>query len=218
MNRIKYDTFKEHLGRQEKEPCILLAQDLLNSGQADVIELYEGLLMPALNNIHDGDGGSPAAVWQEHIRSAIVRSILEGCYPRLLQERERRGYPRNGKKVLVLCPRDEYHEIGARMAADFFTVCGYDALFIGANTPEATIAEAVEALKPDNLAISVTNYYNLSAARKAIEGIRYRPGHPPKILAGGHAFYQNPDIYKQIGADACLRTFEDIEALAKEEA
>jgi methanogenic corrinoid protein MtbC1 len=118
--------------------------------------------------------------------------------------------------VIVVCPPEELHEIGARMVTDFFTLLGFDAIFVGANTPQADILEAIGYVKPQYIAISVSNYYNLVAARKMISGIyelREMTGADFKIIVGGLAFEQNPGACDDVGVDSLLHNFEDIKNL-----
>jgi methanogenic corrinoid protein MtbC1 len=133
-------------------------------------------------------------------------------------EASRRVDARN-ETVLVLCPEKELHELGARMVADFFTLHGYKSVFIGANTPREQIRAAVTTEKPAVLAVSVTDYFNLVEAGKAIARLRETLSSQglsgTRIFVGGHAFSENPDMVRQIRADGLLRTYEDIGSLTK---
>jgi methanogenic corrinoid protein MtbC1 len=100
------------------------------------------------------------------------------------------------------------------MVADFFTMCGYDVTFVGANTPKNSFLSAIDIVKPKYVAISVTNYYNLVYTQKIITEIRKRKQKESKIIVGGRAFNQNPDVYSEIGADLLLQTFNDIRSLS----
>jgi len=104
------------------------------------------------------------------------------------------------------------------MATDFFTLCGLEATFVGANTPRDEILDAIGYIKPIYLAISVSNYYNLLAARKTIQKtgeISKTLGHDLKVIVGGYAFEQNPCTCDDVGADLLLHTFADIKQLSE---
>ena len=119
-------------------------------------------------------------------------------------------------KVVVLCPTEEYHEIGARMVSDFFTLLGYTVTFVGANTPLDNIIAGIKQFDPKYVAISVSNFYNLSATRRTVSRLiktRSTSGLKFKIIVGGHAFKTNLNEYKQMGADLQLQTFSDIKSL-----
>jgi MerR family transcriptional regulator, light-induced transcriptional regulator len=68
----------------------------------------------------------------------------------------------------------------------------------------------------DYVAISVSNPYNLIAARKAIEKIKQADS-KVLVLVGGNAFNHNKNVYKEIGADGYLNSFQDIMKLAEED-
>jgi methanogenic corrinoid protein MtbC1 len=205
--------FLAALDREDKESAVHLAKQMLEAGEVGIVQLYNDVLAPALNDWGCLEGDSDICVWREHVRSSIVRTILEIAYPYMLKERDARGTPRKAVAVTVLCPPDELHEIGPRMVADFFTLAGYDVTFVGANTPIDDLITAVRQVRPRYVAISVTNFYHLIAVRKAIERLR---GHLPEgteILVGGRAFGTNPGKAMEVGADRLLGTFEDIQAL-----
>jgi methylmalonyl-CoA mutase cobalamin-binding subunit len=102
------------------------------------------------------------------------------------------------------------------MAADLFTLAGFDVIFIGANAPSGVIASAVEHLRPDVLSISVSNYFHIPTAARELKEIRARVAKMPLVVVGGAAFEHNPEAGPAMGADRVLSTFEDIRALAKE--
>ena len=208
-----YGEFISLLSQENKEKCVDFVLSRLSKGELDIATLYDEILAPALNSIVCEFEDTDIFVWKEHVKSAIVRTIIECCFPHVIRERDARYGGRMGEKVLVVCPVDEYHEIGAKMVADYFTLCGYDATFVGANTPGMNIVAAVSDAKPKYLAISVSNYYNIVAAEKAIAKIREAGHRNLKIIVGGNAFRKNPDEYRRIGADMLLQTFEDIKDL-----
>ena len=102
------------------------------------------------------------------------------------------------------------------MTADFFTLCGFDVTFVGANTPQEDIIEAVGTLQPAYVGVSVTSSYNLVAARRTIQqllDVRTRTGGTFKIPVGGGAFAGNPGMVDTLGADMLANSYADILAL-----
>jgi methanogenic corrinoid protein MtbC1 len=212
MNPL-FPEFISHLEKENKESVLHFVLSKLDNKEIDIITLYEDLLKPALNDMKC-DGPDELCIWKEHVRSSIIRAIIENCYLYVLKERDEKYSPKkNGKKVLVICPTEELHEIGPRMVTDFFTLCGYNVIFIGANTPKKSFISAVDIIKPQYIALSVTNYYNLVATQRVIEELRKQKYKDFKIIVGGHAFDRNPDISSDMGADLLLKTFKDIREL-----
>lgn len=208
-----YQEFAKALEREDKERAVHLVMQLLDAGDVGIVQLYTEVLAPALNEWECRDREDLTCIWREHVRSSIVRTILEMAYPHVLRERDAAGTERRGARVAVVCPPEELHEIGPRMVADFFTLVGYDVTFVGANTPIETFIASVGQVKPRYVAVSVTNYYNLVALRRAIERIRDSLPEGTEILVGGKAFERRPELADELGADRLLATFEDIRAL-----
>ena len=208
-----YDRFVDYLLREDKAGAIRYAIEVLETGSIAVNDLYEMVLGPALNQFHCPENDA-TCIWREHVRTSIVRSIVEICYPYVLKAKEAPGFVAVKKTVLVVCPPEEYHEVGARMAADFFELAGFDVVYVGANTPNRDILSAVEHVRPDVLAVSVTNYYNLVKAHAFIEAIA--ASHPSiRIVLGGAAF-KDPKHVECVGCGEPRQSFSSIRALASE--
>jgi methanogenic corrinoid protein MtbC1 len=212
-----YTEFLSALEKEDREKCLEIVFDFLSREKAGIPALYNDILRPALNGIGDENEPQKIRIWKEHVRSSIVRTVIECCFPYVIKERDRGGIQKKNKSVIVICPDGEYHELGARMASDFFTLAGYDAVFIGSSTPRDEFVDVVNVLKPGYIALSVTNHFNLVSAKRIIENIRAKGGSKVKILAGGHAFSRNPEAWREIGADVLVNTYEDIKKLGEGE-
>ncbi len=198
---------------EDREKCVSWALEKVVSKELDILTLYSEILAPALNDMKCKDEEAAICIWKEHVRSSIVRTVIESCYPLVLKERAARGAKNTGVRAVVVCPSEELHEIGARMVADFFTLCGYEVTFVGANTPLDDFLAAIEVVRPRYICVSVTNHYNLVAARKVITRIRAKAGKDATIVVGGRAFRRNPETAREMGADLLLDSFEDIRKL-----
>lgn len=198
----------------EKTKAVNLALSMLDEQKITIVDLYQTILMPALNEIECAEEDTKC-IWQEHIRTNIVRTIIESAYVYIVQYlKDNKVKPLN-KKVLVVCPTDEYHEIGARMATDFFMLNGYDVTYIGANSPLEVIVSAVEVEQPDILAVSVTNIYHLSATKHMVEVIK-NTSPKVKVYGGGQAF-SSPRTKEAVSPDEVLWTYDDFVQVAKGE-
>jgi len=213
----KYEKqFSILLEQEKKQQAYEFALELLQNGTINVIELYSDVLTPSLNHMQCSLQDKKMCVWKEHVRTAIVRTIVESCYPFVIKERDKLSIQNKGTAV-VLCPPEEYHDLGAKMAADFLTICGYDVVFVGSNTPYEDFYNAVGTIKPDIIAISVSNYYNLVVTKKIIEDIRKKTKNDVKIIVGGYAFSGDLEKVKMVGADYYAETFDDIKAISEKE-
>ncbi|MBN2853448.1 MAG: cobalamin B12-binding domain-containing protein [Clostridia bacterium] len=212
-----YKEFKVFFDDENKEEAVKYILKKLKSGEIDVVDLYSQVLTPVLNNIECDLEDKKLCIWKEHIKTAIIRTIVENCYPYVI---ERRNLDKRTSKgvATVLCPPDEYHDLGARMISDFFTICGYESIFVGGNTPYKDFYNAINKIRPAVIAISVSNYYHLVATKKMIEEIKSTADYPVKIVVGGYAFHDDTENkLKTVGADYYSRSFKDIEALSNNE-
>ncbi len=213
MHRL-FSQFNQHLEHFDKIACVRFVTDALQKKNVDIVTLYNEILSPALTQPVYLSTQQTIGVWEEHVRTSIVRTVLENCYPYVVNERDYSYHSPPRCKVIVVCPAEELHEIGARMVMDFFTLCGYDVTFIGANTPQDEIVNAIHHIKPGYVAISITNYYNLVAARRTVSRISGQKGSLDfKIILGGLACRYQTNTCLDMGADMVLQTFEDIRQL-----
>jgi methanogenic corrinoid protein MtbC1 len=209
-----YPEFLALVDAEDRAGCSAWALAKLDSGELDIPTLYLGFLAPALNEFKCANDQARFCVWKEHLRSSIIRTVLESCYPRVMAEKKKAWGGKKGPAVLVVCPAEEFHEIGARIVTDFFHLAGFDATFVGANTPRSDILAAIEYLKPLYVAISVSSPYNLVEARRVVAEIRQagKDGGAAglKVIVGGNAFSKNPDAAKGLGADMFLAGCDEI--------
>ncbi len=209
-----YDQFYQYFTEENKEMAVTYILDQLERGEVDVVTLYEKILAPMLNHLTCELEDKRICIWKEHVKTAIVRTIVECCYPYVLAMKKELNLPARGVAA-ILCPPDEYHDLGARMVADFFTICGYQAIYVGSNTPYKDFYNAVHVIRPEIAAISVSNYYNLFVTKKMIEELKAAVGDQLTIIVGGYAFEDAPEKYKLVGADCYTRSFDDIRRLAE---
>lgn len=206
--------FMEHIKSEDKESALNLCINALRNKSISVVDLYQTILTPALNSVVYEYKDEEDLIWREHVRSGIIRNIVECTYPYVLEERK--NYRENNYgNIIIICPQFEEHELGARMVSDFFTIAGYKSIFIGANTPEKTVLKAIEIVEPKYVCISVTNYYNLVPVKKIINKVKESANKDIKFVLGGSAFLSNPGSYKDVGGDYFLNSFQDILKLNK---
>lgn len=199
----KYQEFLELLNQERKDECVIYIMELFNSGFS-VKEVYEQYIIPSLAEYECNSDVEEICIWKEHTRTSIIRTILESSYPYLIKQKKEKI----NKSIIVACPQLEYHEIGAIINTNFFILEGFDAKYIGANTPSEQIISAVKILKPDYLALSITNYYNIVATKKLIETLK-EDNKEIKVIIGGQAT-KNPLTIAQLKYDYILQSYEDI--------
>jgi len=218
MNResaiaLLYEAFTRALSARDKARCIQLAREALDSESISIPELYEGVLAMSLYQIASNDKEQKISIWEEHVQSGIVRSVIEISYPYILKMLKKEGNEQLPVAV-VFCQEEEYHELGARMATDFLTLLGFEAVFIGANTPAEDALAAVVALKPKLVCISVTSFFHLTKLQNLIQGMRALmvAGRVSQfsIVAGGYAVNNTPGVAAQLKPDYFASCYSDL--------
>lgn len=199
------------LQTEDKQEALRLCLDALEQKKISVADLYERILSPALAHVVEEYPETDDLIWREHIRSGIIRTIIESAYPYVIEERK----DFNGEQVVVMCPEYEDHELGARMATDFYRLEGFDATFVGARTPLTTVLKALEIVQPQYLVISVTNFFNFISVRSTVETLKKEAGYDLTIILGGRAVEANPGVADFVGADLALQDYEAVRRLTE---
>ena len=211
--------FQEALRHHDRALASKVAMDALSLGDIDVRILYEDILAPSLNFISSNLKQQEVPIWEEHVQSNIVRTVLEQAFPYVIQESKLKNsnISQANHRALVFCLEEEYHEIGARMTTDFLTILGFDALFIGANTPAAEIIRAIQHFKPILIGCSLTNYYHLTKLHTFVDRLKTEtPDLSFKVLVGGYAVFHTSNVKTLIHADYYANTFEDLKQIKED--
>lgn len=208
-----YNDMLTALMKEDKEAATKIAVDALENQHVGIVDLYEHVLTPALAHVIEEYPADDDLIWREHVRSGIIRTIIELAYPYVMEQRKDVEGPR--EKVIVMCPEYEDHELGAKMASDFFKLEGFDSLFVGARTPLETVLKAIEIVQPRYLVISVTNFLNMVSVKRTIERIKEANGQDLMIVIGGRAIQANPKVVTDLGADLHLKGYDDIKTLGE---
>lgn len=202
------EEFTSLLEKENRKEALEFILSLLEKKNYSLMEVYEHILAPSLNTMKS-TGNEEEDIWKEHVRTSIIRTIVENCFPYVMKEREEKYGVTSHKTVAVVCPQDEHHELGARMITDYFTMLGYNAVFVGSNTPKEVFVAGLKSQKLDYIALSITNPYHLVSARNTIAKIR-EANKDTKIIAGGYAIKKLGDRKESLGADYYMTTFDDI--------
>ena len=207
-----YEKFLSYLKKEDKKHSVLYALSLLDENKLTIKELYANILAPSLIHFECDVDDEDICIWKEHTRTSIIRTILESVYQYIIKSIDETKTIH--KKIVVLTPAFEYHEIGAIMVSHMMMLEGFDANYIGANTPKHDIISALRAYHPDFIALSVTNPYNIVVTQQICDEIkRFFP--EIKIILGGQAF-ANQAAISSVKYDYLLSDFDAIKTFADE--
>jgi methanogenic corrinoid protein MtbC1 len=184
------------LERDRAAALRVVLDDGLGAGVA-VPDLYLGVIQRAQHEIGRLWQANRVSVAEEHIATGISQLAVSLLYPSLPRA------PANGRHALVACVGGEWHDLGARMVADFYEMAGFSVRYLGANVPVDGLVAMVREDPPDLLALSVTMTFNADALRLAVEGVRDAVGDTLRLAVGGHACSWAPGLGRSVGADVC---------------
>ena len=170
----------------DRTGAVSASMEALDAGTT-ITDLY-GTLSELLVEVGSMWQRGAAEVWQEHLATGIVRTIVEA-----LAFRVREAAPGELRSVVLLAaPEDEYHDLGLRMLADRFTLAGWKAHFLGPDLPASEAIAAVHELDADALALSASTHFHRLALRIYVVAVgRACPN--VRIWVGGPAFAHGQD-------------------------
>jgi methanogenic corrinoid protein MtbC1 len=175
--------------------CLKLVEQSIQTAD-ELKNFYLDVVWPAMYRIGLLWETNQITVAEEHLATAIVGRVMAALYPRFAQFTVSRG------TAIVSAGPNEFHEIGARMVADFMEMDGWDVTYLGANTPATEIMEFLKRQKPFMIALSVATVFNLDYAQQMIKLIREtEETRDIKVMVGGLAFNTMPELWRQMGAD-----------------
>jgi methanogenic corrinoid protein MtbC1 len=183
------DRIDQALAARDRTAAVEEAFFAVRERGLDIDSLYTRVLGPLLADTGTAWQRGAERVWEEHFASATVRTIVEGLYPDVMRESARR--PRRDQTVVLACPPGEQHDLGLRMLSDRMQLAGWDAHFLGADTPVEEIAAAAEALDADLIALSAATHYNRMLLREVVDKLKALVP-STRIGVGGPAFEADP--------------------------
>jgi len=169
--------------------------EALKSGQSTT-SLYTEVLLPAQREIgrlwHIGD----ITIAEEHMVTSTTQRAMS-----VLSQHSSRKAP-NGKTIIAASVATNAHDIGIRAIADLYQMAGWRVIYLGSDIPVDDLPPMISYFDADLLVLSATLDVQIPQVSATIRDIRKRCEKQIKILVGGYAFDQAPEMAKSVGADA----------------
>ncbi len=175
-----YQDYLKALLAGKRFECHELVQNLLGA-DIEMKVLYTDLFQRSMYEVGELWETNKISVAVEHLATAITESLFSLVYPRIFSAEH------IGKKAIISCVANEFHQIGGKMVADIFELNGWDGYFLGANTPAKALLRLIDEKEPDIVGLSLAIYFNMENLLKVIEMIRSNFRNIP-LLVGGQAF------------------------------
>lgn len=177
INEVYFLDYTNGLLQGDKEKCIGIVEKVL-SEKVEIQDVYVDLFQRSLYHIGKMWEQGQLSIADEHLGTEITKSLMNKYAPKI------KSNNKVGKTALISCVDKEFHEIGARMAADVFELNGWDTYFLGACTPTREIVKFIEIKKPDVVGLSFNFYMNVMRLLEVIDHIKKNFPHQ-QIIVGG---------------------------------
>lgn len=172
-----------------------------------LVDAYGGVLIAAQREVgalwHLGE----LNIAEEHLVTSTTERAMA-----VLADRAVRREP-VGKTVLAATVAGNRHGLGVRILCDLFAMDGWRAICLGADVPAADLAASSVYFNADLVLLSAALPSQLKETMRSIDALRALPDKDLKILVGGPAFQDVPDLWQRLGADGHAVGLESIVAL-----
>ncbi len=163
------------------------------------LDVYEKILAPAMHEAGRLWQRNEITVSHEHIITRATERIMA----QLVDLTPAR--PHRELSALTVALGDAEHDLGARMAADAFSMCGWHVSFLGSNVPVNDVVRYIEGVSVDVVGCSAARPHDVLAIRELIDEFETKPI-APLVLVGGGAFDRHPELWRRIRADGHAAT------------
>ena len=200
-----YQTYLNSLLKSDRGACLDIVTTFLED-KIEIRELYTELFQKSMYRVGELWEINEISVAREHLATTITENMLSITYPHIFTGLQ------SEKKAIISCTANEYHQLGGKMVADIFELHGWDAHFLGVNTPVNELLTCIDEIKPDLVGLSLAVYFNIAALEATLEAIHVHFNNLD-ILVGGHAFiWGGTGVLKKFPGTNYLASLAQLEA------
>ena len=163
---------------------------------------YMDILLPAQREVgrlwHAGELG----IAEEHMVTAATQRTMSVLVSQAAKQ------PANGYTVVVAAVAGNVHDVGLQALADMYQLSGWRVIFVGSDIPMQDIPTMLTFFEADLLMLGATLATHIPRVEQAIRSIRERCERPVRVVVGGAAFDEAPDLWERIGSDGYAPTID----------
>ncbi len=190
--------FAAALDSTDHAACLAVCQGLYKAGTT-LPEIFQSIIYPVMVDVGVRWEHGEIGVAEEHAATAIVNTVLSALYFLIDQS------PAPHSIALVASVPDERHEMGAWMMAMCLELDGWDVIYLGADTPAASIVATVKERSVDLVALSMSMPFGLSHTKALVQQLRSgEVADPVRIILGGGLFVRFPHLVDSLEIDGCF--------------
>lgn len=191
----------------------LEADRLLTAASRVVLpmQLIDEVIAPALERIGEKWERGEAALSQVYMSGRICETLVDKILPP--------GSPaRTQRPKLAIVVLEDFHFLGKNLVKTALHASGFDPVDWG----HATVEELVARVRAEGTEVLLISTLMLPSALKIKElrALLNAAGLHPKLVVGGAPFRFDPQLWREVGADACgqnaLEAIEIVRGLLKD--
>lgn len=174
------------------------------AGRLTPMELVDHVIVEALTRIGEAWERGDAALAQVYMSGRICEELVDGLLPP--GDPQRKDQPR-----LAIAALDDYHLLGKRIVYSVLRANGFALKDYGRITADEVIAK-VKADQIEVLLISTLMLHSALRVREVVAGLK-QAGLDVKVIVGGAPFRFDPQLWREVSADAMGHSASDVPGL-----
>jgi methanogenic corrinoid protein MtbC1 len=200
----------------ERLEAALLAMDptttreVLESAERDdglsPIELADRIILPTLAHFGDAWNQGLLTLSQVYMAARILEQVIGEWFKPV--------HGVKSKPLIGVAVLEDYHSLGKRIVHAVLTSAGCNAIDLGTGLSVDEIVERVEAEDIEVLMISVLMLNKALHVTQLVERLKAEGLGHVRVVVGGAPFIHDPELWRQVGADACGQSAADAIRLA----
>jgi methanogenic corrinoid protein MtbC1 len=191
--------FTEAILQGHRKAAANVVMDAIRNGTS-MLDAYVDILQAAQFEVGRRWETNRITVAEEHMATAITQFVIAQLYSRIERPDTVKG------RMVVTGVQGEYHHVGSNIVADVLEASGWDVRFLGTNLPHAGILKSVEEHQAGILGISVAMLFNIPQVIDLVDSTERAFGrNTVRVIVGGGAFRDAPELWKEVGAHAFAR-------------
>lgn len=177
------------------------------SGALTPLEIAEGMIVKSLEWIGQGWQKGDVALSQVYMSGRICEEIMDELLPP--------GAPdRKNRPPMAIATLDDYHLLGKRLVYSVLRAEGFDLADYG----RVTVDQAIRRAGEDRLQLLLISTLMLPSALHVRDLVARLKSVSPgvKVIVGGAPFLFDPELWREVGADAMGRSASDAAGIIEE--
>jgi methanogenic corrinoid protein MtbC1 len=186
------------------------AKDILLETQCEnfPLGLIEEVVVPALDLIGKEWESGSLALSQVYMAGRVCEQLVDEILPPA--DPQRKNQPR-----LAIAVLEDYHALGKRLVSAVLRASGYELTDYGYGVK---VDDLVRRVVEDKIAIVLVSCLMLASAlrvKDVREGLR-NAGSQARLVVGGAPFRFDPQLWREVGADACGATASEVIGIVRD--